>query len=147
MFKRILVAIISPTHSQKSFDFGLEITQITNAELSVVECRYGTQPTFYFFETKADKRKAKRQKEKMQDELEKWKAIASEKGIKIKTRAALTDSIANWIIEYIKENKIDLVIMDYPKISQVEAAHYDSIISKIHHHARCHVLTTKEYVI
>lgn len=147
MFKRILVAIISPTHSQKSFDFGLDMAMTVDAELSVVECRYGSQPTFYFFETKSDKQKAKREKEKMQKELEKWKSTALENGIKIKTKYALTDSIAKWIIEYIKENKIDLVIMDYPKISQVEASHYDSIISKVHHEAHCHVLTTKEYAI
>lgn len=147
MFKRILVAIISSVHSQNSFDFGLNITKITNAELSVIECIYGTQPTFYFFETKADKQKTKRSKEKMQEELEKWKDIAIAEGIKIKTKAVLTDSISNWLINYIKENKIDLVIMDYPKISQIEASHYDFIISKIHHQANCHVLTTKQYEV
>jgi hypothetical protein len=80
----------------------------------------------------------------MKKELENWEKTALEKGIKIKTKVALTDSIAEWVIDYVKEHKINLLIMDYPKLSMVEATHYDDIINMIHHKAKCNILTAKE---
>ncbi len=145
LFNNITVAIITPKHTQGSFYLGLEIARKFGSELSVIECVYKKQPQFYFFETKTDKETTKKQKETIKKELEKWKKIAKTKGIEIKTKFALTDSIAHWIIDYVKENNVDLLIVDYPKVSQVEANHFDDIINMIHHKAKCHILTTKEY--
>lgn len=144
MFNNIAVTIITPTHTKKSFDIGIQMAKKFESELTVIECVYKIQPKFYFFETKSDKKTLERQKAKMKKELENWEKIALEKGIKIKTKFALTDSIAEWVIDFVKENKINLLIMDYPKLSMVEATHYDDIIKTIHHKAKCNILTTKE---
>lgn len=112
--------------------------------MTVIECAYKINPKLYFFETKSDKKINQEQISKMKAELEKWEKIAQKEGIKIKTKFALAESVAEWIIDYVKENKNDLLIVDYPKLSMVEATHYDDIINTIHHHAHCHVLTTKE---
>ena len=80
---------------------------------------------------------------KLKQELKKWKEMAQKEGLKINTKFALTDSIANWVIDYVKEHKVDLLVVDYPKLSMVEANHYDSIINTIHHKAHCHILTIK----
>ncbi len=141
--KKIAVAIITPKHTRKSFDLGLEIAKKFDAELAVIECVYKIPPKLYFFETKSDKKIAQNQVAKIKKELENWKAIAQKKGVKIKTKYALTDSIAHWVIDYVKENKNDLLIVDYPKISLVEENHYDSIINLIHHKAKCNILTMK----
>jgi len=143
LFKNIAVAIITPTHTKKSFDIGLELAKKLDTDLSVIECVYKTPPTFYFFETKADKKVIEKQIEKIKEELKKWKELALEEGIKINTKFALTDSIAHWVIDYVKEHKIDLLIVDYPKLSMVEANHHDDIINQIHHKARCPILTMK----
>ena len=142
-FKKIAVAIITPTHTKKSFDLGLEMAKKFDAELAVIECVYKIPPKMYFFETKSDKKIAKEQLSKIKNELENWKAIAKKKGIKIQTKFALTDSISHWVIDYVKEHKNDLLIVDYPKISLVEENHYDSIINTIHHKAKCNILTMK----
>jgi len=144
MFDNIAVAIITPTHSKKSFNIGIQMAKKFESELTVIECVYKIQPKFYFFETKSDKKVKQAQKDRLKKELENWKKIALDKGIKIKTKFALTDSIAEWVIDYVKENKINLLIMDYPKLSMVEATHYDDIINMIHHKAKCNILTTKE---
>lgn len=144
MFKNIAVAIITPTHTKKSFDIGLQLAKKLESELTVIECVYKINPKLYFFETKSDKKINQEQISKMKAELEKWEKIAQKEGIKIKTKFALAESVAEWIIDYVKENKNDLLIVDYPKLSMVEATHYDDIINTIHHHAHCHVLTTKE---
>ncbi len=143
-FKNISVAIITPRHTQQSFYLGLDLASKYESELSVIECVYKKQPQFYFFETKSDKDVTQKQKDTIKNELKNWKKIANKKNIDIKTKFALTDSIAHWVIDYVKENHVDLLIVDYPKVSQVESNHFDDIINTIHHKAKCHILTTKE---
>ena len=143
MFKNIAVAIITPTHTKSSFNMGLALAKKFDTELSVIECVYKIQPKFYFFETKSDKKIKQDQIFKLKQELKKWKEIAQKEGLRINTKFALTDSIAHWVIDYVKEHKVDLIVVDYPKLSMVEANHYDDIINTIHHKAHCHILTTK----
>ena len=143
LFKNITVAIITPTHTKKSFNLGLALAKKFNAKLSVIECVYKDQPKFYFFETKSDKKIMQEQISKLKEELKKWKELAQKEGVKINTKFTLTDSIAHWVIDYVKEHEVSLLIVDYPKLSMIEANHFDDIINTIHHKAHCHVLTTK----
>ena len=144
IFKNIAVAIITPTHTKKSFNIGLEMAKKFDSNFTVVECMYKIHPKLYFFETKSDKKVAQQQISKLKAELENWKKIAQKEGVNIKTKFALTDSIAHWVIEYVQENNIDLLIVDYPKLSTVEMTLYDDIINTIHHESHCHLLTTKQ---
>lgn len=141
MFERIAVAIITPTHTKNSFTTGLEMAKKFNSEMTVMECLYKIQPRFYFFETESDKQVTRDQIEKLEKELEEWKKIAESENIQIKTELALTESISHTVIDFVKENKINLLVVDYPKLSKVEATHYDEIINAIHHEAPCHLLT------
>ncbi|MFB5635656.1 MAG: universal stress protein [Nitrosopumilus sp.] len=142
-FRKVAVAIITPTHTKKSFELGLEMAKKFDSELTVIECMYKTPPKFYFFETKSDKKTTQNQIAKLKAELENWKAVAQKQGIPIKTKLALTDNISHWVVDYVKENKIDLLIVDYPKLSMEEITLFDDIISIIHHKSHCHLLTTK----
>jgi len=142
-FRKIVVAIITPTHTKKSFDLGLKMAKKFDSELTVVECMYKIPPKFYFFETKSDKKITQNQIAKLKSELENWKKIAKKEGVPIKTKFALTDNISHWVIDYVKENKIDLLIVDYPKLSMEEITLFDDIINVIHHKSHCHLLTMK----
>ena len=142
-FRKIAVAIITPTHTKKSFELGLEMAKKFDSELTVVECMYKTPPKFYFFETKSDKKLTQNQTTKLKKELENWKGIAQKQGVSIKTKLALTENISHWVIDYVKEHKIDLLIVDYPKLSIEEITLFDDIINEIHHKSHCHLLTTK----
>ncbi|HET6518088.1 MAG TPA: universal stress protein [Nitrosopumilaceae archaeon] len=143
MFSNITVAIITPIHTKKSFDMGLQLAKKFDSSLTIIECVYKIPPKFYFFETKADKKITQSQISKIKAELEKWEKIAQKNGIKIKTKFILTDSVAHSVVDYVLENKTDLLVVDYPKVSMVEATLYDDIINTIHHEARCHLLTMK----
>lgn len=114
-----------------------------DSELTVVECMYKIPPKFYFFETKSDKKTTQNQIAKLKAELENWKKIAEKEGVPIKTKFALTENISHWVIDYVKENKIDLLIVDYPKLSMEEITLFDDIINIIHHKSHCHLLTMK----
>ena len=142
-FRKVAVAIITPTHTKKSFELGLEMAKKFDSELTVIECMYKTPPKFYFFETKKKKKLTQNQITKLKEELESWKGIAQKQGVPIKTKLALTENISHWVIDYVKENKIDLLIVDYPKLSIEEITLFDDIINMIHHKSHCHVLTTK----
>ena len=142
-FRKVAVAIITPTHTKKSFELGLEIAKKFDSELTVIECMYKTPPKLYFFETKSDKKLTQNQITKLKEELESWKGIAQKQGVPIKTKLALTENISHWVIDYVKENKIDLLIVDYPKLSIEEITLFDDIINVIHHKSHCHLLTTK----
>ncbi len=71
-FRKVAVAIITPTHTKKSFELGLEIAKKFDSELTVIECMYKTPPKFYFFETKSDKKLTQNQITKLKEELENW---------------------------------------------------------------------------
>ena len=142
-FHKVAVAIITPRHTKKSFELGLEMAKKFDSELTVIECMYKTPPKFYFFETKSDKKLTQNQITKLKEELEKWKGIAQKQGVPIKTKLALTENISHWVIDYVKENNIDLLIVDYPKLYLEEITLFDDIINEIHHKSHCHLLTTK----
>ena len=142
-FRKVAVAIITPTHTKKSFELGLEMAKKFDSELTVIECMYKTPPKFYFFETKSDKKMAQNQLSKLKAELETWKKLAQKQGVPIKTKVGLTDNISHWVIDYVKDNEIDLLIVDYPKLSMEEITLFDDIINVIHHKSHCHLLTTK----
>ena len=122
---------------------GLALAKKFDSELSIIECVYKIPPKFYFFETKSDKKIMQKQIFKLKQELKKWKELAQKEGLRINTKFALTGLIADWVIDYVKEHKVDLLVVDYPKLSMVEANHYDDIINVIHHKAHCHILTMK----
>ena len=46
---------------------------------------------------------------KLKEEMKKWKELAQKEGVKINTKFALTDSIAHWVIDYVKETQSRLV--------------------------------------
>jgi len=142
-FRKVAVAIITPIHTKKSFELGLEMAKKFDSELTVIECMYKTPPKFYFFETKSDKKMAQNQLSKLKAELETWKKLAQKQGVPIKTKVGLTDNISHWVIDYVKDNEIDLLIVDYPKLSMEEITLFDDIINVIHHKSHCHLLTTK----
>ena len=122
---------------------GLALAKKFDTELSIIECVYKIPPKFYFFKTKSDKKIMQDQIFKLKQELKKWKGMAQKQGLRINTKFAITDSIAHWVIDYVKEHKVDLLVVDYPKLSMVEANHYDDIINVIHHKVHCHILTMK----
>lgn len=131
MFKKIVVAFITKQFVNKSFLAGLTIAQKFAGDITVVDCVYKKPSKFVFFETSTDKKSYAKTKENILKNLEKFEKIAKEKGIPIKTKVALTDSISDWIVDFVKEKKCDLLIIDHPHLSEFENDHYEFIIKSI----------------
>ncbi|GKS66651.1 universal stress protein [Nitrosarchaeum sp.] len=131
MFKKIVVAFITKQFENKSFLTGLDIAQKFEGSLTVIDCVYKKPSKFVFFETSHDKKSYAKTKEKILKNLEKFEKIANEKDIPIKIKVALTDSISDWIVDFVKEKKTDLLIIDHPHLSEFENDHYEFIIKSI----------------
>lgn len=131
MFKKIVVAFITKQFENKSFLTGLNIAQKFEGSITVVDCVYKKPSKFVFFETSGDKKSFAKTKEKILKNLEKFEKIAKEKDIPIKVKVALTDSISDWIVDFVKDTKTDLLIIDHPHLTEFENDHYESIIKSI----------------
>ncbi len=143
MFKNIVVIFVTHKTKVKPFFVGLSLAKKFDANLTVVECLYRSAPKFHFFETKSDKKQIEFQKKEAKKSLEKLEKVAKDSDIQIKTKIAITDSIPSWIAEYIHSNKVDLLIIDHPNLSEFEEAHYDDIIQSVSHKVRVPLLLLK----
>ena len=143
MFKHIVVAFITPSVKLKSFNTGLELAKKFNSDLTVIDCVYQHPPKFHFFETKSDKESTKKLRKQAEESMKKFEELAKKAEIPIKTKLTLTDNIAEWVIDFVYRNKIDLLIMDHPHLSSFEETFYEDIIHAIHHEIRLPVLTLK----
>lgn len=140
MFKNIVVTFVTHKIKERPFFVGLTLAKVFNGNMMVIECVYRKQPRFVFFETKNDKKAVAKQRIIAQKSLEKFTHLAKESNVPIKTKVALTDSISDWVIDYVKENRTDLLIIDHPHMSEFEETYYDDIIQSISHAVKVPIL-------
>ena len=142
-FKNILVTFVKPTNKDTAFDMGLSMAKSNNSQLSVVEFMQPEQPGFLFFKTRGEKEKESKQKHVISNLLKKFEKKAEQENVPLKTSLKSTESIVDGITQYVKSNKVDLLIVDHPHFSKSEETHYDDIISTIHGKVDCNMLTLK----
>ncbi|MEW6044048.1 MAG: universal stress protein [Thermoproteota archaeon] len=140
MFKNIVVAFVTKKIKEKPFFVGLGLAKAFDGNVTVIECVYKKPPKFIFFETKEDLQSVEQQKMTAEKSLHRFEELAKRSGLKIKTKVALTESIAEWIVDYVKEHRTDLLILDHPHLSEFEENHYDYIIQTINHEVKVPVL-------
>ena len=133
MFKNITVAFITRSVRTKPFMVGMAMAQKFNGNLTVIECVLKNTPKFVLFETKDDKKAAKKQKLTGEKTLKEFEAKAKTANISVKTVLALTESIPDWIHDYVKKHRTDLLIIDHPHLTDFEESYYDDIIKTVSH--------------
>ena len=143
MFKHIVVAFVTPEIKIKSFCVGLEMAKKFRSDLVVIDCIYKNPPTFHFFETKGDKKATKIHTDRAKEAMKKFEKLAGDSGIEITTKIAFTENITNWVVDYVSENKTDLLIMDHPHLSEFEEHFYEDIIHGILHEVHLPVLALR----
>lgn len=140
MFKNIIIAFVTPTIKTKPFFVGLALAEKFDGVITIIECTYKKPPKFAFFETKQDKRSSEEKTQKLQESLKKFVKSANDVKIPIKTKVALTDRIAEWIVDYVHSHRTDLLIIDHPQLSEFEEKYYDEIIETINHKVKVPIL-------
>lgn len=142
-FKNILVTYVKPTNKETAFEMGLSLAKSSNSKLSVVEFIQADQPEFLFFKTKNNKKKEKEQEQKVLDSLRKFQEKAKQENVQLKTSFESTEALVDSVLQYVKENKIDLLIVDHPHMTHSEETHYNDMVSAIHDEVHCNMLTLK----
>jgi hypothetical protein len=140
LFKDILVAFVTRETKIKPFFVALGMAKKFESNLTVIECVLREPSKFGFFDTKKEKDTVQKQMKLAQSILKKLEKAASEAGLSIKTKVALTGSISDWLIGYVKDHKTDLLIMDHPHLSDFEESYYEDIIYSITHEVRVPLL-------
>lgn len=140
MFKKIVVAFITKQFKEKAFFVGLGLAQKFDGNIRVVDCIYKKPPRFAFFETKSDEKMDAKIKKQVSNALLKFEKAGKEVGVPVKTKIALTNSISDWLIDFVHENRTDLLIIDHPHLSEFEENHYDDIVKSITNEVKTPIL-------
>lgn len=141
MYKNIVIAFVTPKTKKASFEKGLKLAQKFDTGLTLIECLYKSPSKFFFFDTKSDKSARDKQKKQAEQTLDEFKVLAEKSDVKVKTKITFTDSVSEWVIEFVASNKVDLLIIDHPHLSEIEESFYHDLLNAIHHEVKCDVLT------
>ncbi len=141
MFKNIVVAFVTDKHKKKTLNYALDIAKKYDAKLTILRCVEKESPKFGLFETKADKERYRKQREKTEKSLDIMEQAAKLFQIPMKSKIKLVDSVADCIIHFVETYQPDLVVLDAPKQIKIEDSYYHSILQTISKAIKCPLLT------
>lgn len=143
MFKKILVAFITLTHTEHTYEAAFEIAKKFGSEITFIKFIIKPAPKFGFFETKGEKKHHENELIEAQGSLTKIEEMAKKENLPIKTKVSSTESFAEDLISYIELNKIDLVIVDSHSLDEAEELEHKDLLHKIFKNIECPFLTLK----
>jgi len=143
LFKHIALVYITPTKKLSAFNQAISLAKNYNSKLSLIEYFLKKSPKYFFFETKSEKKAGKIQQTKVREQLKKFKENSAKMGVQIEIHVKSTESIAESILEYVKKNNVDLLIVDHPHVPHFAETHYHAIVNAIHNEIHCNMLTLK----
>jgi nucleotide-binding universal stress UspA family protein len=143
VFKHIAVAYFTPVNKSSAFSKGLSLAKNYGSKISLIEYFQRAPPKFFFFETSSEKESGKTKRAKARENLQKFKLTAEKEGVPIDILVKSTDSVSDSIVEYVREQKVDLLIVDHPHLSRFEETFYHDIVNSIHSEVHCNMLTLK----
>ena len=139
-FEHILVPYNGTSGSQKAFKKAIELSQLTNAKITVLTC-LEERPTFGFFKTKTSKLEFEKERklvEKQHSELEK---LAKKHDISFNSKTVKNGLASVQILDFAKKHDVDLIIMTKTKLSSTyEKMHYQSTIENVFRNSYCPIL-------
>lgn len=138
MFTNILVPIDGSDNSYRALDAALLLSEKLGSNITVIHVMEEV-PITHIGSEKMLNELLKAYKKENQDILLKCTEIANQKGLTIKT-LLLQGNPASAILDYIKKEKFDLVIMGSRGLGKFKELILGSVSSKIVHHSPCAVL-------
>ncbi len=138
MFTNILVPIDGSDNSYRALDAALLVSEKLGSDITVIHVMEEV-PITHIGSEKMLNELLEAYKKENQDILLKCSEIANQKGLTIKT-FLLQGNPASAILDYIKKEKFDLVIMGSRGLGKFKELILGSVSSKIVHHSPCAVL-------
>ena len=143
MFKKILVAFITLSHTKHTYEAAFEIAKKFDSEITFIKFIIKPAPKFGFFETKGEKKQHETELIEAQGSLTQIEEMAKKENLPTKTMVSSTESFAEDLISYIDSNKIDLVIVDSHSLDEAEELEHKDLLHKIFKNIECPFLTLK----
>lgn len=97
--------------------------------------------TFGFFKTKSDKKEIEQEKRKIEKYHEQLKKEAEQFGIPSRSKIIKSDLESRSIIDFAKDQKVDLIVMSKSKLgTHAEKLYYNSTVDAVFKNAPCPLL-------
>ena len=138
MFTNILIPIDGSDNSYRALDAALLLSEKLGSNITVIHVMEEV-PITHIGSEKMLNELLEAYKKENQDILLKCSEIANQKGLTIKT-FLLQGNPASAILDYMKKEKFDLVIMGSRGLGKFKELILGSVSSKIVHHSPCAVL-------
>jgi len=138
LFTNILVPIDGSDNSYRALDAALLLSEKLGSNITVIHVMEEV-PITHIGSEKMLNELLEAYKKENQDILLKCSEIANQKGLTIKT-FLLQGNPASAILDYMKKEKFDLVIMGSRGLGKFKELILGSVSSKIVHHSPCAVL-------
>ena len=143
MFKNILICSFVPKNNLHTIDTAFELAKKFDSSIIFLKCIHKELPTFAFFHRKSEKEKHEDLTKEMQLELEEFEEMAKKNNISIKTEGVFVESLSEYVIPFVKNNNIDLFVVDSTPPSDITMHDHKDVVNRIYKDLECAILTLK----
>lgn len=143
MFQNILVVFVTPEHTDHTYEAAFELAKKFNSKITFLKCIVKPTPAFGFFDTKDEKEAHKKELEEADKSFDEIEDLAKKFEVAVSTKVKSVESFSDFLVEYIDENHVDLLIIDSHSISKAEHDDHKETINKIYEEISCPLLTLK----
>ena len=140
IFEHILVPYNGCPGSQKAFKKSVELAKVTQSKITIFTC-LEERSTFGFFKTKTSKGEFKKRDQSRRKTTPEIGRIYESYDISCGSKIVKNKLVSTRILEFVKQHKIDLIIITRTKISsRIEKQHYQSTVENIFRNSPCPIL-------
>ena len=143
MFQNILVAFVTSTHTGITSDVALQIAQKFDAKITFIKCIEKPIPKFGFFHSKGEKEQHQEELDEAKKSIHDLEERAKKTGVPVESKVESIESFTEFLISYVKENKVDLLVIDSHSIDEIHHENHKEMINTIFTSLSCPILTLK----
>ncbi|AJM92306.1 MULTISPECIES: universal stress protein [Nitrosopumilus] len=135
--KKILIPYDATPSSEKAVKKIFPLIDKDCSKIIFLTCIHD-KATFGFFKTKSDRKEMEQEKEKNKKYHERLKKEADKLGIQASSKIIKSDLESKSIIEFAKDQNVDLIVMSKSKIgTHAERLYYNSTVDAVFKKAPC----------
>lgn len=139
-FENILIPYNGTSGSNKAFRKAVALASTIQAKITILTC-LEERPTFGFFKTNTSKQEFEKERKSVEKQHEVLEKFAKQNDVEFNSKIVKNGLASMKILEFAKQNDIDLIIMTKTKLSSsYEKQHYQSTIENILRNIHCPTL-------
>lgn len=140
LYKNILVPHNGTKESAKAFKKAVNLASAFSAKITILTC-IEKRPIFSLFKKKTKKEELDKEQEFVEKEHKEMRTFASNKDVETFSKIIRSNHVANEILEFANDHKIDLIVLSRKKFSlNAEKIHYHSTIEGVLQNSNISVL-------